>query len=46
MIKNAIDIVQLHGIEDDNYIEELKAITDKKIIKAFMVNESFDIKKV
>ena len=32
-----IDIAQLHGNEDDEYIKKLRALTDKTIIKAFRV---------
>ncbi len=34
-----IDAVQLHGDEDDDYIKNLRGLTDKKIIKAFKVEE-------
>ena len=30
-----IDLIQLHGSEDENYIKELKKITNKKIINAY-----------
>ncbi len=30
-----IDVIQLHGNEDDNYIKRLKKITNKKIINAY-----------
>ena len=30
-----IDVIQLHGDEDNNYIKSLKEMTDKKIIKAY-----------
>ena len=32
---NAIDMIQLHGSEDDSYILELKKRTNKPIIKAY-----------
>ena len=38
-----IDIAQLHGSEDEAYIERLRALTDKPIIKAFSVNAEQDI---
>lgn len=41
--KNIIDIVQLHGNEDDKYIEELKKVCSKKIIKAIKVKTVEDI---
>ena len=33
-----VDMVQLHGSEDEEYIAKLRAITDKPIIKAFIIN--------
>lgn len=32
---NVIDIIQLHGDEDDNYIKEIKKFTNLPIIKAY-----------
>lgn len=32
---HVIDIAQLHGAEDENYIRQLRCLTDKPIIKAF-----------
>lgn len=42
-----IDIAQLHGSEDDDYIDRLRALTDKKnqIIKAFKIKSEEDIDK-
>lgn len=40
-----IDIAQLHGSEDEAYIETLRALTDKPIIKAFSVKEEQDIRR-
>ena len=40
--ENIIDMVQLHGNEDNEYINKLKQLTDKKIIKAFVVNDDFN----
>lgn len=34
-----IDIVQLHGSEDDGYIADLRELTDAPIIRAFKVRE-------
>ena len=34
-----IDIAQLHGSEDEEYIRRLKAMTDKPIIKAIQVTD-------
>lgn len=38
-----IDIAQLHGNEDEDYIRQLKQLTDKSIIKAFRIETSSDI---
>lgn len=37
-----IDMAQLHGSEDDRYIERLKGLTDKKIIRAFRIKTEKD----
>lgn len=42
---NIIDIAQLHGNEDEEYIKSLRGLTDKKIIKAFRVKDPEDVKK-
>ena len=39
--KGIIDIAQLHGVEDE--INQLRALTDKPIIKAFCIKKSEDI---
>lgn len=44
-ISDCIDIIQLHGGEDNNYISELKSKTDKSIIKAFIIKSKEDIDK-
>lgn len=38
-----IDSVQLHGNEDEDYIKQLKQLTDKPIIKAFRIETARDI---
>lgn len=38
-----IDMVQLHGSEDEAYIRQLRQRTDKAIIKAFSVRDRQDI---
>ena len=43
--KGIIDIIQLHGDEDDSYIEIVKAFK-KPVIKAFCVGESPDFDKI
>ena len=46
LLKNGvIDIAQLHGNEDDEYIKELRTLTNKPIIKAFRVSSAQDIKE-
>ena len=40
---NVIDIAQLHGIEDEDYIRQLRNLTDKPIIKAFRIETARDI---
>ena len=42
-ISKNLDLIQLHGSEDEKYISELKNFTDKKIIKAFQIKESADL---
>ncbi len=39
-----IDIAQLHGNEDDEYIRRLKTLSDKPLIKAFRVESKDDVK--
>lgn len=43
--KDIIDIAQLHGHEDEDYIRTLKGLTDKPIIKVFNIKriEGFDV---
>lgn len=40
-----IDIAQLHGNEDDEYIKKLKDMTGKPVIKAFKIGSLDDIDK-
>lgn len=40
-----IDLAQLHGQEDERYIQRLRQLTDKPIIKAFRIDTEQDIKK-
>lgn len=39
-----IDIAQLHGDEDEDYITQLRRLIDKPIIKAFRIETAHDIK--
>ena len=41
----AIDIIQLHGAEDEQYIARLKEMTDAPIIKAIAVQKKGDAQK-
>lgn len=43
--RGIIDIAQLHGSEDDEYIKRLRQLSKKPIIKAFRVTDKDDIKK-
>ena len=40
-----VDVVQLHGREDAEYLKKLRTITDKPIIKAFVINSAEDIRR-
>lgn len=40
-----IDIAQLHGQEDEAYLQALRALTDKPVIKAFRVDTAADLKR-
>lgn len=40
-----IDIAQLHGNEDEDYIKQLRKFTDKPIIKAFRIETANDIER-
>lgn len=40
-----VDLVQLHGSEDEEYIRKLRTITDKPVIKAFIINSAEDVKR-
>ncbi len=41
-----INVVQLHGNEDEDYLKELRKQTDAPIIRAFQIREREDIAKV
>ena len=38
-----IDIIQLHGNEDEKYINQMRQLTDKPIIKAFRIKTMRDV---
>mgnify|MGYP002621675858 FL=1 len=42
-IAKFLDLIQLHGAEDENYISELKKFTEKKIIQAFKIKTADDL---
>ena len=41
--RGIIDIAQLHGRENEDYISELRALTDKPLIQAFRIEREQDI---
>lgn len=40
-----IDLAQLHGREDENYLERLRALTEKPIIQAFPIKTPKDLER-
>lgn len=40
-----VDVVQLHGSEDEAYLRQLRTITDKPVIKAFIINSAEDVRR-
>lgn len=40
-----LDVIQLHGQEDDEYIKALRQQTSKPIIKAFKITSALDVQK-
>ena len=42
---NIIDIAQLHGGEDEEYIKKLRTLSDKPIIKAFLLKNESDAER-
>ena len=43
--KGIVDIAQLHGDEDEEYIKALRKLTDRPLIKAFKIKTKEDLKK-
>ena len=43
--EGTIALAQLHGQEDENYIRQLKTMTDQLLIKAFSIKTAEDIEK-
>ena len=42
---NIIDIAQLHGGEDEEYIKKLRTLSSKPIIKAFLLKSEIDAER-
>ena len=42
-ISNFVDVIQLHGTEDENYISALRTLTKKPLIKAFKIQTAADL---
>ena len=40
-----IDMIQLHGSEDEEYINTLRRLTDKAVIKAFRIGSDIDVRE-
>lgn len=40
-----IDLAQLHGREDEGYLEQLRALTEKPIIQAFQIKTPNDLER-
>jgi len=40
-----IDVIQLHGLEDEGYIQMLKQLTHKPVVKAISVQSKGDVQK-
>ena len=43
--EHVIDLAQLHGQEDNNYIEEIQSRTGKMVIKAFSIKTKEDVER-
>ena len=44
--EGTIDLAQLHGSEDEDYIKSLRALTEGKLIQAFVVKSEADLERV
>ncbi len=42
---DTLDVIQLHGSEDNGYIEKLRRLTDKEIWQAFKIRSNEDVLK-
>lgn len=45
LAQGIIDVAQLHGQEDEDYIRSLRALTDKPIIQAFRIDTAEDVQR-
>lgn len=43
--RGIIDVAQLHGKEDEAYIQKLRALTDKPLIQAFRIDTIEDVQR-
>lgn len=43
--EGVIDVAQLHGSENENYIRQLKKLTDKPILQAFLIHNREDLER-
>ena len=43
--EGVIDIAQLHGSEDEAYIQRLRMLTDRPLIQAFRINAEDDLRR-
>ena len=46
MEQGVIDIAQLHGSENEEYLQKLRCLTSKPLIKAFQIHDATDIEVV
>lgn len=46
MEQGVIDIAQLHGSENEEYLQKLRCLTSKPLIKAFQIHDAADIEVV
>ncbi len=43
--KGTVQMIQLHGCEDEDYVKRLKQLCDRPVIKAFVIRTSADVEK-
>lgn len=44
--ENVIDVVQLHGSQNNDFIDEIRKVTDKPVFKAFSINKEEDLEEI